>query len=340
MRKTAGILAAVAIAASALIAAPANADTVTITSGGSSFSAGIMSTCAANYTDAKVTYTSSASGTGRTNFANGTFDFAGSDGTYGATETPKPAADSFRYIPVVGGPIAIVFNVKGVPSLRLDSTTIGSIFRGTISKWNDKAIAALNPTAKLPATEIAVQYRGTKSGTNGNFAGYLAANKAAGWKNDQTWAIATGLTSPVGTSAPDNAAVAVNVSKTDSSIGYVDLKDAVALGLKAAAVKNNAGQFLLPSSATSAKFLSNMPVADNGVVTIDWAKAVPGGYNASLITYAIVNTGKASANGSATKAFIQYVLNTCVPANAAKLGYVALAGSQALKAKALALLIK
>jgi phosphate transport system substrate-binding protein len=338
MRKTAGILAAVAIAASALIAAPANADTVTITSGGSSFSAGIMSTCAANYADAKVTYTGSSSGTGRTNFVNGTFDFAGSDGAFGAADA-KPASD-YRYIPVVGGPIAIVFNVKGVPSLRLDATTIGAIFRGTITKWNDAAIVALNPTAKLPATTIAVQYRGSKSGTNGNFAGYLAANKAAGWKNDQTWAIATGLTNPVGTSAPDNATVAVNVSKTDASIGYVDLKDAVALGLKAAAVKNNAGQFLLPSSATAAKFLSNMPVATNGFVTIDWAKAVPGGYNASLITYAIVNTGTATAKGAAVKSFIQYVLNTCVPANAAKLGYVALSGGQALKAKALALLIK
>ncbi len=338
MRKTAGILAAVAIAASALFAAPANADTVTITSGGSSFSAGIMSTCAANYSDAKVTYTGSSSGTGRTNFVNGTFDFAGSDGAFGAADA-KPASD-YRYIPVVGGPIAIVFNVKGVPALRLDATTIGAIFRGTITTWNDKAIVALNPTAKLPATTIAVQYRGSKSGTNGNFAGYLAANKASGWKNDQTWAIATGLTNPVGTSAPDNATVAVNVSKTDASIGYVDLKDAVALGLKAAAVKNNAGQFLLPSSATSAKFLSNMPVATNGLVTIDWAKAVPGGYNASLITYAIVNTGKATAKGAAVKSFVQYVLNTCVPANAAKLGYVALAGGQALKAKALALLIK
>ena len=101
MRKTAGIIAAVAIAASALIAAPAHADVPTITAGGSSFSAGMFTTCAANYTDAKVTYTGSSSGTGRTNYMAGTFDFAGSDGAFAAPAKEKqPAASDFRYIPV------------------------------------------------------------------------------------------------------------------------------------------------------------------------------------------------------------------------------------------------
>jgi phosphate transport system substrate-binding protein len=178
MRKTAGILAAVAIAASALIAAPANADTVTITSGGSSFSAGIMSTCAANYTDAKVTYTSSASGTGRTNFANGTFDFAGSDGTFAATDS-KPAGTA--YVPVLGGPIAIIYNVDGVNNLRLDAPTIAGIFLGKITKWNDTALAKLNPGVKLPAATITPEYRNAKSGTNGNFrATWLLTAASAG----------------------------------------------------------------------------------------------------------------------------------------------------------------
>jgi phosphate transport system substrate-binding protein len=338
MRKTAGILAAVAIAASALIAAPANADVPTITTGGSSFSAGMFTTCAANYTDAKVTYTSSSSGTGRTNYMNGTFDFAGSDGAFGATEN-QPAAANFRYIPVVGGPIAIVYNLAAVPSLRLDAATIGKIFLGQIKTWNDPAIAALNPTAKLPASAITPEYRSDKSGTNGNFAGYLAKN-TTGWVNDQTWTNATKMTTPAGNGNSGSSAVVQSMKATAGAIGYVDLKDAVSGGLKVAAVKNAAGQFLLPTAAAASKFLANMPVADNGFVTIDWAKSVPGGYNASLITYAIVNTGAAKANGPAVKSFIQYVLNTCVPANAAKLGYVALSGGQATKAKALALLIK
>ena len=339
MRKTAGIIAAVAIAASALIAAPAHADVPTITAGGSSFSAGMFTTCAANYTDAKVTYTGSSSGTGRTNYMAGTFDFAGSDGAFGATEK-QPAAADFRYIPVVGGPIAIAYNLAAVPSLRLDATTIGAIFLGKIKTWNDPAIAALNPGAKLPASAITPEYRSDKSGTNGNFSGYLAKNKIDGWVGDQTWTNATKSTTPAGTGNASSSGVVQSLKSTVGAIGYVDLKDAVSGGLKVAAVKNASGQFLLPSAAAAAKFLANQPVGANGLVTIDWAKPVPGGYNASLITYAIVNTGAAAKNGAAVRSFIQYTLNTCVPANAAKLGYVALAGGQATKAKALALLIK
>jgi phosphate transport system substrate-binding protein len=338
MRKTAGIIAAVAIAASALIAAPAQADTATITSGGSSFAAGMFTTCAANYTDAKVTYTGSSSGTGRTNYMNGTFDFAGTDGAFGATEK-QPAASDFRYIPVVGGPLAIVYNLPEVPSLRLDADVVGAIFLGKIKTWNDAAIAALNPGAKLPATAITPEYRSDKSGTNGNMSGYLSKN-TTGWVADQTWTNATKSTTPAGSGNASSSGVVQGVKSTAGSIGYVDLKDAISGGLKAAALKNKAGQFLLPSAAAASKFLANMPVSANGFVTIDWAKSVPGGYNASVITYAVVNTGAATKNGAATRAFIQYTLNTCVPANAAKLGYVALSGGQATKAKALALLIK
>jgi len=173
MRKTAGIIAAVALAASALFASPAHAAAV-ITAGGSSFSGGMFTTCAAG---SSVTYTSSSSGTGKTNFSNGQFDFAGTDAVYVSGETlPK---GSFAYVPVLGGPIAIIFNIPGVHNLRLDAITIGKIFQGTITKWNDKAIVKLNKGVKLPAKTITPEYRNSKSGTNGNFSGYLAANKAA-----------------------------------------------------------------------------------------------------------------------------------------------------------------
>jgi phosphate transport system substrate-binding protein len=339
MRKTAGILAAVAIAATALIASPANATTPTITSGGSSFSAGMFSTCAANYTNASVTYTSSDSGTGRTNFNNGTFDFAGSDSAFGGSDA-QPTAGTYKYIPVVGGPIAIVYNVSAVPALRLDSATVGKIWMGTITKWNDPAIVALNKGAKLPSTDINPYYRSSASGTNDNFSGYLKANGAAGWSKNKAWATATGMSTPAGTGVATSALVVSGVKDNAGSIGYVDLKDAISGGLKVAALKNAAGQFLKPTSASAAKFLSSQPVAANGLVTINWAKKIAGGYNASLITYALVNTGSATSNGAAVKGFIQYVLNTCVPANAPRLGYVALSGGQAAKARALALLIK
>jgi phosphate transport system substrate-binding protein len=333
MRKTAGIIAAVALAASALFAAPAHA-AGSITAGGSSFSAGMFTTCAAG---SDVTYTSSSSGTGKTNFSNGQFDFAGSDAVYAATET-KPKG-SFTYVPVLGGPIAIIFNVPGVRNLRLDAVTIGKIFQGTISKWNDKAIAKLNKGVKLPAQAIIPEYRNSKSGTNGNFSGYLAANKAAGWTADQTWTVATGKATPAGTGAATSTLVVSNVKNNTYSIGYVDLKDAMSSNVNYASVKNAAGQFIKPTPAASAKFLAKQSVSADGSVAINWAQKVPGGYNASLITYAIVNTSD-SKNGSGVKSFLTTMLDSCVPAHASALGYVQLTGALLAKAKSQVALIK
>jgi phosphate transport system substrate-binding protein len=294
----------------------------------------MFTTCAAGST---VTYTSSSSGTGKTNFSNGQFDFAGTDAVYAASET-KPKGD-FAYVPVLGGPIAIIFNIPGVHNLRLDALTIGKIFKGTITQWNDSAIAKLNKGVKLPAQAITPEYRNSKSGTNGNFSGYLAANKAAGWTADQTWTVATGMATPAGTGAGTSTLVVSNVKNTAYSIGYVDLKDAKSQNVNYAKVKNSAGQFLSPTPAAAAKFLAKQSVNADGSVAINWAQKVPGGYNASLITYAVVNTST-SKNGAEVKSFLEYVVNSCVPANATPLGYVALTGATLAKAKAVIASIK
>lgn len=330
MRKTAGIIAAIAITASALIAAPANAAGTTIAAGGSSFAAGMVFTCAANYSGATVNYTSEGSGPGKTKFAAGTYDFAGSDSLYAAGTAPK----EFTYVPLLGGPIALAFNVAGVKNLRLDAAAVSGIFKGTISKWNDKAIVALNKGVKLPDAVITPEYRSGTSGTNNNFAGYLKANTASGWTQNDSWSISAGMATPAGTSNGSSTILISSVKATPNSIGYVDLKDAISSGLNYAFLKNAAGQFVKPTAAASAKFLATQVPNADGSVTIDWAKKVPGAYNASLFTYGIAHTS-ATTNGAAVKDFFNYMLNTCVPANATRLGYVALTG--AIKAKALAL---
>ena len=292
-----------------------------------------------------VNYDPVGSGAGRESFFAGAVAFAGTDSSLSDEElamtSPLCVAEAGYFeVPVYVSPIAVFFNVEGVDSLNLSPAVIAGIFKGEITNWNDAAIAALNPGVKLPATAITPQYRSDKSGTNGNFTGYLAANKVAGWVADQTWTNATKSTTPAGTGVASSSGIVSNLKSTAGSIGYVDLKDAKSGALKVAALKNVAGQFVLPSAAAASAFLANQPVAANGLVSINWAKSVPGGYNASLITYAVVNTGKARAKGAAVKSFLQYVLKTCVPANAANLGYVALSGGQATKAQALLNLIK
>lgn len=337
MRKTSGLLATVAILGSALVAGPAaQAAPVAITGGGSSFAAGIITTCAAAYTENTVTYTASSSGTGRSNFANGSINFAGSDAAYNPTDK-KPSG--FVYVPIIGGPVAIMFNVAGVKNLNLDATTVGAIFSGKITKWNDPAIKKLNPKAALPDATINVNYRSSNSGTTQNVANYLFQNKATGWSVSQSWATASGQTTPVGAGAATSAALADKVASTANSIGYADLVDIKKKNLTTAALRNGAGQFVQPTAQAAAKYLAAqaVDVKGKGIVTIDFTKKVPGAYNLSILTYMIAPTDASDTTKAlAVKDFANYIVKSCAPAKAADLGYVALTG--ALKSSALMLI--
>lgn len=336
MRKTGGILASVALLGASLFVGPAaSANPVSITGGGSSFAGGIFTACAAAYTKNTVTYTPSSSGTGRSAFANGSITFAGSDAGYGATDK-KPSG--FTYVPVIGGPIAIVFNVPGVKSLNLDAATIGAIFSGKITKWNDAAIKKLNPRAALPDATITPVYRSSNSGTTENFSNYLAQNKVAGWTKSGSWSTATGLSTPVGSGQSTSALLADKVDTTTNSIGYADLVDIKKKALPTAALRNGSGQFVQPTAAAAARYLAaqTVGVKDKGLVNIDFTKKVRGGYNLSILTYMVAPTDASdTAKALAVKDFAKYILNTCAPARAADLGYVALTG--ALKTTALRL---
>ena len=113
-------------------------------------------------------------------------DFAGSDArlkddelasTFAGCAAGTKAID----LPVYISPIAIVYNVDGVDDLNLDAATIAGIFSGTITTWNDPAIAALNPDATLPSAPITVVHRSDDSGTTKNFTDYLAQNAPTVW---------------------------------------------------------------------------------------------------------------------------------------------------------------
>ena len=124
--------------------------------------------------------------------------------------------------------------------------TIAKIFQRDIKKWNDKAIAADNPGAKLPDLDIVVAHRADGSGTTQNFTEYLNGAAKGAWK------LKSGSTVewPSDTQAGQgNGGVAQIVKSTKGAIGYVDLSDAKASGLKFASIKNQAGKFVEPTTA-------------------------------------------------------------------------------------------
>jgi phosphate transport system substrate-binding protein len=322
MRKISGIIAASALVASVLFVGPA-ANAETITGGGSSYMGAIQKVCSAAYTAHTVTYTASSSGTGKTNFATGASQFGGSDSLYAPGTEPA----NFTYIPVIGGPIGIVFNVEGLTNLNLTPKLLSDIFTAKITKWNDKAIAAVNKTiaSKLPDTQIQIVFRSSTSGTTNNFANYMSQVVGGKWTANDTWALASGSTT--GTGASGSAGVISTIKSLKNSIGYVDLADAATAGLPFAAVQNGAKQFIKPSVNASKLFIAKQLMNSNGVVLFDYNEVVKGGYNLSLLSYALAPTKAGSAKATATKEYLTYFLNTCAPKEAAALNYVALSGT-------------
>ena len=128
-------------------------------------------------TGATVNYDPSGSGAGVEQFLAGAVNFAGSDAYLDDTQiadSKKPCAGQTALeVPNYISPIAMVFNVDGVDKLQLSPDTAAKIFAGKITKWDDAAIKADNPGAKLPAQTITPVHRSDDSGTTKNFTDYL-----------------------------------------------------------------------------------------------------------------------------------------------------------------------
>lgn len=336
MRRNAIAIVTALVASVALVGPAANAGQA-ITAGGASTQYIIQSACTAAYTADSVTYASTGSGTGRANFLNGTYDFGGADVGYSATDT-KPA--NFTYVPVIGVPVAIAFNVSGVTSLNLSAKVLGGILNGRYTTWNDSEIAKLNPSANLPSSKITVVYRSGSSGTTQNLARYLAGNGTSGWKDNGTWATASSQGTPVGISAANAGAVVSTIASTAGSIGYADLADVAGKGLNYAALRNPVGAYVKPTVAGAGKFIAAQRIAADGTLDIDYKMNVTGGYNLSFVSYAIAPTASGSTKGASVRNYITYLLTKCAPAKALSLNYVPISGALLTKAKALVAKIK
>ena len=131
-----------------------------------------------------LTYTSNGSGAGVSEFLGGKTDFGGSDSPLAGDEygkaTQRCGSQAWN-LPTVFGPLAITYNLNAVETLVLDAATLAKIFNGTITRWNDPAITALNSSASLPAEPIHVVFRSDGSGTTDNFQQYLDAASGGAW---------------------------------------------------------------------------------------------------------------------------------------------------------------
>jgi phosphate transport system substrate-binding protein len=283
----------------------------TVNGAGSTLAAPIYQQWASTLSGQGVTlnYNPVGSGTGIADLQTATVDFAGSDPALKSSDTAKMKGATLQF-PVAFGAITVSYNLSGVKSgLKLDGPTISKIYQGQIKTWNDPAIKALNPGMSLPSTGITVVHRSDSSGTTAGFTTFLAAT-------DPSWASTVGppdkeVKWPTGTGAAKNSGVAAAVKQTDGAIGYVEQAYAIENNFTYAAVKNSAGQFVLPTIQNTSAAAQGIKVpADLGISTIN--SSGQGAYPIVSQTFLDVykdpcKDGKASSSvASGLKKFLTY----------------------------------
>ncbi len=190
-----------------------------------------------------INYQSIGSGGGIQQLTAGTVDFGASDAPMTDDQIAK-VKQGVLHFPTVAGAVAVAYNLTGVDKLKLDSAALEGIFYGTIAKWNDPAIAALNPGVTLPDLNITVAHRSDGSGTSNIFTNYLT-------KVSTQWAsnvgFGTSVKWPVGNGGKGNEGVAGLIQQIPGCIGYVELAYAVKNKLPYAVLKNKFGNFVEPT---------------------------------------------------------------------------------------------
>jgi phosphate transport system substrate-binding protein len=263
--------------------------------------------------DNTLDYTSNGSGAGVSEFNGGQTDFAGSDspldaakGETAAAKARCKGADAWN-LPVVFGPIAVTYNVKGVDKLILDGATTAKIFNGGIKTWNDPAIAKLNSGVKLPSEKINVIFRSDESGTTDNFQKYMDS------ASDGAWGKGAGkvFAGKVGEGAKGNEGTSAAIKGTEGSITYNEWSFATAQKLAMASIVTSAGPDpveITPETVGKTIEGAKIKGAGNDLVldtTTFYKPTVTGAYPIVLPTYEIVCSKYPEAEvGSAVKSFL------------------------------------
>ena len=216
-----------------------------VTGAGATFPAPLYAKWADAYnkaTGVRVNYQSVGSGAGLRQIRGKTVDFGASDMPLTDEELAK---DGLIQFPTVIGGVVPVINVAGIPTrqLRLTGPVLGDIYLGKITKWNDPAIAALNPGVKLPDAQIAVVRRADGSGTTFIFTNYLSKVNPE-WKSKV--GEGTAVNWPTGAGGKGNEGVAAFVQRLPNSIGYVEYAYAKQNKLAYALMQNATGAFVAP----------------------------------------------------------------------------------------------
>jgi len=299
-------------AAAAGLALPVLAQ-ATISGAGASFPAAFYQRAFAGVANqVRVNYQSVGSGAGVRQFVAGSVDFGATDEPIKASEASKVKRGVIQF-PAVGGTIAVAFNKADCKGLKLSQKQVVDIFLGKINTWDQ---------LKCGKGKLTVAHRSDGSGTTFAFTNSLSAFSSE-WKGK----VGEGKSVkwPVGVGGKGNEGVAGLIQNTPGAIGY--LNQAYVKGvIKAAAVQNKAGKFVLPTEEAGAAALNNIRLDDN-LAGEDPNPAGANSYPISTLTWILAyKTGNGDKAPAIRKAML-YLLSPQAQNQASSLDYVPLKGS-------------
>jgi len=248
---------------------------------------------------------------------------------FGATDGPMTeeqilaAPGRILHLPTVLGADVPVYNLPGVSGeIKFTGAVLADIYLGKITKWNDPALVKLNPTAKLPATDVTVVHRSDGSGTTYIFVDFLA-KASPEWK--KRVGVATSVMWPTGVGGKGNEGVAGLVQQVPGSIGYVELIYALQNKIAYGSVQNLAGEFVRATvqsvTAAAAGAAAKMPADFRVSITNAEGKGV---YPISSFTWLLLyENPKDKAQSKAMVEFVKWALSDGQKF-AAELGYAPL----------------
>jgi phosphate transport system substrate-binding protein len=250
-------------------------------------------------------YQSIGSGGGQKQLLAQTVDFGASDAPM-SDENLAKAPSPILHLPVVAGGVAIIYNLPGNPKLKLDGPTIAGMYMGTITKWNDPAIAGQNPGVTLPATDIVPVHRTDGSGTTFIFTDFLSSVSPA-WKTQV--GKATSVKWPgVGLGGKGSEGVSGQVRQLVGAMGYAELAYADSNKIAYADVKNSSGNYITPTPDSVSAALATATIPDDfrfSMVNPPGATAYPISGPSWVLIYA---TQKDPVKGKLLVAFLQWAV--------------------------------
>jgi phosphate transport system substrate-binding protein len=270
------------------------------------------------------------SGTGISDAANGTVNIGASDAYLSSSD--QTTYPTLKNIALAISAQQINYNLPTVKTpLKLDGTVLAEIYSGKITKWNDSAIAALNPGVSLPNLTIVPLHRADGSGDTFLFTSYLNAQDPSAWSSSNvgttiSWPTVSGALAEEG-----NGGMVSGCGATKGCIAYIGISyesKTQAAGLGQAELKNGAGQYEAPTSATisaEANALTGKTPANETLSMID--ASVSGGYPIVNYEYAIVNDKQ--TNGTVAED-IRAFLYWCVHSGQSSTSYLSAVNFQPL----------